>query len=97
MLVLACAQLGSTELAVWMEDYVRRSECREDVLVNTALIDMYAKCGAVELALEVFTGLRARNTCTWNAMINGLAMNGYSAMALDMFRQMERDGRVVPD
>uniref|UniRef100_A0ACD5YXZ8 Uncharacterized protein n=1 Tax=Avena sativa TaxID=4498 RepID=A0ACD5YXZ8_AVESA len=58
---------------------------------------MYAKCGAVELALNVFTSLRARNTCTWNALINGLAMNGYSAKALDMFRQMELDRTVVPD
>jgi len=38
--ILACAQLGSVELAEWMEDYVRGSEFKDDVLVNTALIDM---------------------------------------------------------
>ncbi|XP_020182622.1 pentatricopeptide repeat-containing protein At4g21065-like [Aegilops tauschii subsp. strangulata] len=93
----ACASAGALETGKWVHVFVEKNRLRWDEFLGTALVDMYAKCGAVELALEVFTGLRARNTCTWNAMINGLAMNGYSAMALDMFRQMELDGRVVPD
>ncbi|KAK7818767.1 pentatricopeptide repeat-containing protein, partial [Quercus suber] len=37
--ILACAQVGSLELARWMDDYIMRSEYRDDVFVNTALID----------------------------------------------------------
>jgi pentatricopeptide repeat protein len=52
--ILACAQLGSIELAEWMEGYVQGSEYRDDVLVNTALIDMYAKSGNIARAHAVF-------------------------------------------
>jgi hypothetical protein len=37
-----------------MEDYVQGSEYRDDVLVNTALIDMYAKSGNIARAHAVF-------------------------------------------
>ncbi|KQK14802.1 putative pentatricopeptide repeat-containing protein At5g40405 [Brachypodium distachyon] len=93
----ACTGAGALETGKWVHVFVEKKRLRWDEFLGTALVDMYAKCGAVELALEVFTGLRARNTCTWNAMINGLAMNGYSAKALDMFRQMELNGTVAPD
>lgn len=42
--VVACAQVGSLELATWMDDYIGKTECKADMFVNTALIDMYAKC-----------------------------------------------------
>ncbi|CAM0907241.1 unnamed protein product [Alopecurus aequalis] len=93
----ACASAGTLETGKWVHAFVEKKRLRRDEFLGTALVDMYAKCGAVELALDVFTSLRVRNTCTWNAMINGLAMNGYSAKALDVFRQMEFDGTVVPD
>lgn len=28
-----------------MDDYIGKSEYRNSVIINTALIDMYAKCG----------------------------------------------------
>ncbi|KAF0907396.1 hypothetical protein E2562_015888 [Oryza meyeriana var. granulata] len=95
----ACAGAGALETGKWIHAFVEKKRLFRwwDEFLGTALLDMYAKCGAVELALDVFTKLRSRNTCTWNAMINGLAMNGYSTKALDMFRQMELDGTVEPD
>uniref|UniRef100_A0A0D9X2J5 DYW domain-containing protein n=1 Tax=Leersia perrieri TaxID=77586 RepID=A0A0D9X2J5_9ORYZ len=95
----ACAGAGALETGKWVHAFVERKRLFRwwDEFLGTALLDMYAKCGAVELALDVFNRLRRRNTCTWNAMINGLAMNGYSAKALDMFHRMEIDGTVVPD
>ncbi|XP_040381678.1 putative pentatricopeptide repeat-containing protein At5g40405 [Oryza brachyantha] len=95
----ACVGAGGLETGKWIHAFVEKKKLFRwwDEILGTALLDMYAKCGAVELALDVFTKLRSRDTHTWNAMINGLAMNGYSTKALDMFRQMELDGTVVPD
>ncbi|KAL5199099.1 hypothetical protein ABZP36_002611 [Zizania latifolia] len=93
----ACASAGALETGKWIHVFVDKKKLRWDEFLGTALVDMYAKCGAVELALDVFTRSRARNTCTWNAMINGLAMNGYSTKALDMFHQMELDATAAPD
>ncbi|KAL6001499.1 hypothetical protein ACLOJK_007237 [Asimina triloba] len=52
--ILAFAQVGVLELAIWMDDYVRWSEFQGDVLVNTALIVMFAKCGSIRHAKMVF-------------------------------------------
>lgn len=92
--IMACAQLGSTELAVWMEDYVRRSECREDVLVNTALIDMYAKSGSIAHARRVFEQMHAqeRDVVVWSALISGYGAHGHLAEAVGLFEDMKLAG-----
>ncbi|KAK1631654.1 hypothetical protein QYE76_005969 [Lolium multiflorum] len=92
--IMACAQLGSTELAVWMESYVRRSEYREDVLVNTALIDMYAKSGSISRAREVFEQMRAqeRDVVVWSALISGYGVHGYLPEAICLFEDMKLAG-----
>ncbi|ONI07780.1 hypothetical protein PRUPE_5G139200 [Prunus persica] len=62
--------------------------------VKNALIDMYSKCGDIERALEIFHGMSSRDVFTWTAMSTGLAMNGDSVRALEMFSQMEASSNV---
>ncbi|KAI5069870.1 hypothetical protein GOP47_0016171 [Adiantum capillus-veneris] len=66
-----------------------------DVLA-TALVDMYAKCGALKKAQGVFDGLLVRTTITWNVLIAGYAQHGLSNEALNCFKRM-RDGGVSPN
>ena len=40
-----------------------------DVFVGTALVDMYAKCGYIDMAEEVFEGMSKMNVFSWAAMI----------------------------
>lgn len=40
------------------------------------LIDMFAKCGDVDKALNLFRSMRARNTFSWTSVIGGLALRG---------------------
>ena len=40
-----------------------------DVFVGTALVDMYAKCGCIDMAEEVFEGMSKMNVFSWVAMI----------------------------
>ncbi|XP_044963111.1 pentatricopeptide repeat-containing protein At5g56310-like [Hordeum vulgare subsp. vulgare] len=62
------------------------------VILGTALVDMYAKNGAIEEAVTVFKGMPERHTATWNALISGLAHHGHGKDALAMFQQMRREG-----
>ena len=41
------------------------------IQVSSALVDMYSKCGSIEDAVKVFTGLSMRDIVTWNAMMSG--------------------------
>jgi pentatricopeptide repeat protein len=82
--ILACAQLGSIKLAEWMEYYVQVSEYRDDVLVNTSLIDMYAKSGNIVHAHAVFRRINVqdRDVVVWSALIGGYGVHGHVKEAI---------------
>ncbi|PIA39863.1 hypothetical protein AQUCO_02600370v1 [Aquilegia coerulea] len=63
-----------------------------NVILGTALVDMYAKCGCINVALDLFDGIHHKDVILWNAMIGGLAMHGYGRDALELFFDMRRHG-----
>ncbi|WOH06896.1 hypothetical protein DCAR_0626325 [Daucus carota subsp. sativus] len=88
----ACAAVGTYEEGVRVHCYVRENYCEYELELGTALIDFYAKCGNVEVAVAIFKKMSCRDVTTWTSMILGLALNGKNDMALDLFREMERIG-----
>lgn len=94
--VLACAQVGVLELGTWMDDYVNRSEYRYDVFVNTALIDMYAKCGSITHARMVFDRVPNKDVVVWSAMISSYGLHGHGHKAIDLFNKMKH-AKVEPN
>eukprot|EP01018_Ginkgo_biloba_P019525 Gb_02229 [translate_table: standard] len=83
----ACAHLAALQQGKWIHGYIIRSEFQSEV-VWTALIDMYAKCGAIENAWRLFIKMSTRDVVSWNAMIAGYGMHGYGQDALALFSQM---------
>ncbi|CAI8587833.1 unnamed protein product [Vicia faba] len=71
-------------------------EACDHVMVVTALVDMYSKCGCWGFAFDVFNGSEKRNLITWNAMIAGMMMNSESERAVEVFERMVDEG-VLPD
>ncbi|CAN6465899.1 unnamed protein product [Victoria cruziana] len=90
--ILACAQVGSVELCRWIGGYVRGSEQRADIFVNTALIDMYAKCGIIGEARRVFDMVPEKDVVVWTAMIMGYGLHGHGQEALALYEEMKRAG-----
>ena len=88
--ILACAQVGSLDTARWINDYVDRTDYRNHVFVKTALIDMYAKCGSMELAKQVFNGIVVKDVVVWSAMIVGYGVHGCGREAIDLYDEMMR-------
>ncbi|PQQ13268.1 pentatricopeptide repeat-containing protein [Prunus yedoensis var. nudiflora] len=63
-----------------------------NVMVGTAVIDMYAKCGGLDFSRLVFDGLYVKNSMSWNTMIDGYMKNGKVDDAVKLFEQMpQRD------
>jgi pentatricopeptide repeat protein len=57
--------------------------------VTTTLIDMYAKCGDILRAQEVFDAVdRGPKPQPWNAIIDGYCKIGHVAVARSLFDQM---------
>ncbi|KAK1322465.1 Pentatricopeptide repeat-containing protein [Acorus calamus] len=64
--------------------------------LGTALLTMYARCGRVDRAVEVFSSMRARDATAWTAMVSALAAHGMTERALALFEEMVGCG-VQPD
>ncbi|KAK1697720.1 hypothetical protein QYE76_014417 [Lolium multiflorum] len=62
-----------------------------DLVVATALLDMYAKCGRVADARRVFDAMQLRNSVSWNAMIVCYGQHGGGKEALQLFVSMLRN------
>ncbi|KAE8698195.1 CYP704C1 protein [Hibiscus syriacus] len=90
--VQACAYLGAIDHGKWIHGYLRRSGVECDVVVGTALVDMYGKCGSVERASEVFKEMPKRDALAWTAMISAFAHHGYSKEAFNTFEEMDAMG-----
>ncbi|KAL3497496.1 hypothetical protein ACH5RR_040228 [Cinchona calisaya] len=67
------------------------------VVVGSALIDMYSKCGRIREAEMVFHSLQKKNLITWNALISGFAHNGNSSKVIQLFEQLMRVKDLQPD
>ncbi|KAK6945511.1 Pentatricopeptide repeat [Dillenia turbinata] len=78
--VSACAQLGAAKYAEWVRDIADRSgfDPTKNVVVGSAFIDMYSKCGKLEDAYWVFRGMTERNVFLYSSMIVGFAMHGHA-------------------
>ncbi|KAI4295401.1 hypothetical protein L6164_035450 [Bauhinia variegata] len=59
-----------------------------DIMVNNAVMDMYAKCGNMRDARMVFDLMREKDVASWNIMIMGYGMHGYGDEALNIFYHM---------
>lgn len=86
----ACAKLGALEQGKWIHEYIKRNEDIElNVIVVTAIIDMYCKCGNVEDAMQVFESSPRKGLSCWNSMMIGLATNGFEEDAFELFSELE--------
>ncbi|KAF5745988.1 pentatricopeptide repeat-containing protein [Tripterygium wilfordii] len=95
-IIRACAGLAAVNLGKEVHcQYFRRCGWR-DVIAESALVDLYAKCGCIDFAYRIFIQMPTRNLITWNSMIYGFAQNGRGLEALGMFDEMVKDG-ISPD
>lgn len=92
----ACAGLASIRHGKQIHANLIRTMLYQDVGVGNALVNMYAKCGSVEYAYNVFNKMLCHNTFSWNTMIAGFANHGLGGRAIDLFEEMKAMG-LKPD
>ncbi|KAK2980630.1 hypothetical protein RJ640_011438 [Escallonia rubra] len=92
----ACGYLGALDLAKWTYSYIQENEIKCDMLLGTALVDMFARCGDPQSAMLVFYGMTERDVSAWTAAIGAMAMEGNGQRAVELFYEMLRKG-VKPD
>jgi pentatricopeptide repeat protein len=90
--IASCAHLGALELGERAHDYILRNKMTVNLILGTALVDMYARCGSIDKAIWVFDQLPGRDALSWTTLIAGFAMHGYAEKALEYFSRMEKAG-----
>ncbi|KAL9304145.1 hypothetical protein ACSQ67_021408 [Phaseolus vulgaris] len=94
----ACSNLGALEIGQRVEAYARKNGFFKNLYVSNALLEMYAKCGKIDVAWRVFNEIgRFRNLCSWNSMIMGLAVHGQCCKAFELYDQMLGEGTSPDD
>ncbi|CAL5213749.1 unnamed protein product [Lathyrus oleraceus] len=86
----ACTSLSLLELGRQAHVHVLKFD--QDLILNNALLDMYCKCGSMEDAKFIFNRMVGKDVISWSTMIAGLAQNGYSTEALNLFDSMKVSG-----
>lgn len=76
--------------------FVAKNGWQLKVQLGPILVDMYAKCGSISSALQVFDLMQERNVMTWTLLICGMAQLGYGTEALSLFETMQKE-RVRPN
>ncbi|CAM0950852.1 unnamed protein product [Alopecurus aequalis] len=90
----ACGALGALEQGRWVHALVAGQRGEMDGVVATALVDMYAKCGSLDAATQVFAGIPEpkRDVFAYTAMISGLSDHGHCREAVELFGRMQARG-----
>ncbi|KAF3959994.1 hypothetical protein CMV_015253 [Castanea mollissima] len=83
-----CGQIGALELGKWIDNYSISNGLKDNLIICNAFIDMYAKCGCLNDARELFYAIPVRSLVSWTTMIAGCALNGEFTEALNLFSQM---------
>ncbi|XP_058088197.1 pentatricopeptide repeat-containing protein At4g08210 [Magnolia sinica] len=97
-----CGCFGFVRMGEQIHCYVVKSGFKLGCFIGSALIDMYAKCGRVNEAINLFheclsyEGRSVYNQLAlWNSMISGFASNEHSGAAFDFVSRVHRSGAVL--
>lgn len=86
--VSSCAKLASLYHGQAVHGKVILMGVDSNMLVSSALVDMYCKCGVPLDARVIFETMPIKNVIIWNSMILGYAQNGEAEEALTLYERM---------
>ncbi|XP_028793523.1 pentatricopeptide repeat-containing protein At1g74600, chloroplastic [Neltuma alba] len=66
-----------------------------DIFVDTAIVDLYAKCGRMDEAVRKFLQMPMHNVVSWTAIISGFVQENDSISALKFFKCMRETGEEI--
>ena len=92
----ACSSIKNLTHGKMIHEHISKRKFDHDVVIGSSLVDMYVKCGRIDIAHSVFDKLEHRNVVSWSAMILGYVNCGQGLVALTLFEKMKEEG-IRPD
>ncbi|KAL7245506.1 hypothetical protein ACSBR2_000775 [Camellia fascicularis] len=87
-LLQECIERNSVSEAQVIHGHIVKTGTHEDLFLMTFLVNVSAKCGAMENARKVFDYLPKRNVVTWTSLMTGYVRNSQPELAFRVFIEM---------
>ncbi|XP_022730812.1 pentatricopeptide repeat-containing protein At3g49170, chloroplastic-like [Durio zibethinus] len=88
LLLHHCSKTNAFRSGLSLHTAALKVGIQADVIVSNHILNMYAKCGKINFARQVFDEMSEKNLVSWSAMISGYDQAGEPLSALDLFSQM---------
>ncbi|MCO5598496.1 hypothetical protein L7F22_052593 [Adiantum nelumboides] len=92
----SCASLSGLDQGQHFFMHLVKIGIGSDLLLDSTLVDFFAKCGRLEDAAHLFTNMRKHDVVSYTAMIAAYAQQGRAKEAVSLFEQMKQE-RVQPN
>ncbi|KAK6920189.1 Pentatricopeptide repeat [Dillenia turbinata] len=93
----ACGVVSAHCFGMQVHGCIWRSGFGANTFVESALVDMYAKCGDLNSARKVLETMEVDDVFSWNSMIVGCVRQGFEEEALSLFRKMHARNMKMDD
>ncbi|XP_058765225.1 pentatricopeptide repeat-containing protein At2g39620-like [Vicia villosa] len=90
--LLAAAEMRDLEKGKEIHNCALQIGIMSDIVVATPVVSMYAKCGELKKAKELFLSLEGRDLVAWSSFLSALVQAGYPGEALSIFQEMQHKG-----
>ncbi|KAM7500227.1 hypothetical protein LguiA_024641 [Lonicera macranthoides] len=87
-----CTSVGALDLGEQIHSQVIKTGFQPNVFVCSVLIDMYAKHGKLDTALEILRRINEKDVVSWTAMIAGYTQHNLFIEAVKLFEEMQEQG-----
>ncbi|XP_004289150.1 PREDICTED: putative pentatricopeptide repeat-containing protein At3g11460 [Fragaria vesca subsp. vesca] len=84
----SCDQISALQFGMSVHSYLVRKGFGANVMVGTALIDMYSKCGSLSCSRRFFYDMPRKNLVSWSAMISGYGAHGRGEEAISCYHEL---------
>lgn len=91
-LLQACASIGAHQQGKWIHAFAIRSCLGPCIRIDTALVDMYCKCGNLDIARKCFDSIQQHDIVSWSTIVAGYGSHGRGETALDMYSKCLQEG-----
>ncbi|KAM0903956.1 hypothetical protein ACQ4PT_018349 [Festuca glaucescens] len=96
-IIPACGRAKELHTGTALHGCAVRCGVADVTCVCNALVDMYCKCGCLEMADYLFRSIRFKDVVSWSTLIAGYSQNGMYHLSVNLFAEMVNAAGLKPN
>ncbi|XP_024522349.1 pentatricopeptide repeat-containing protein At1g06140, mitochondrial [Selaginella moellendorffii] len=85
----AAGMIQSLEDGRAIHKWILDSEIKPELALENSILEMYARCGDLPMASQLFTAMPARNSASWSVLIAGYIEGGEPEEGLKLYKRIQ--------